>query len=201
MTTTSSQRRGRPRDPGVDRALTGAALALLADRGFAGMTMDAVAQAAGVGKPAIYRRYRDKAELVAAAIATQLPAMDVPDLGDTEAELRGALAQGLPADGDAYVGLIGGLAAEHRQHPELIAAFRDRVLGPRRAAVRAAIERGQRRGDIRQDADATALLDMLGGAFLARVFAGEDTGPRWRASAFELWWSLVKTPRPPGASP
>src|SRR4051794_9859891 len=127
------------------------------------MSMEAVAQAAGVGKPAIYRRHRDKAQLVAAAIATQFPAMEVPDLGDTEAELRAALEHGLPADGGAYVALIGGLAAEHRHHPELIAAFRDRVLGPRRETVRAAIERGQRRGDIRDDVDATALLDLLAG--------------------------------------
>jgi AcrR family transcriptional regulator len=193
-TATDHPPRGRPRDPGVDRALTRAALELLGERGFARMSMEAVAAAAGVGKPAIYRRHRDKAQLVATAIATQLPAMELPDVGDTEAELRMAVEHGLPADGEAYVALIGGLAAEHRHHPELIAAFRDSVLGPRRAAVRAVIARGQARGDIRGDIAAEALLDLLAGPFLARVFAGEDTGPAWRAHAFETWWSLVQTP-------
>jgi AcrR family transcriptional regulator len=169
-------------------------LELLAERGFARMSMEAVATAAGVGKPAIYRRYRDKAQLVAAAIATRLPAMDLAVLGDTHAELHAAITKSLPPDGEAYVALIGGLAAEHRHHPELIAAFRERVLGPRRLAVRRLIERGQARGDLRADVDAVALLDLLAGPFLARVFAGEDTGPEWRARAFEIWWSLARTP-------
>jgi AcrR family transcriptional regulator len=192
LRSSAARPRGRPRDPEVDRALTQAALDLLVDRGFGRTSMDAIAAAAGVGKPAIYRRYQDKAQLVAAAIATQLPHMDLPDLGDTEAELRAAV-RGFPADGESYVALIGGLAAEHRHHPELIATFRDRVLGPRRAAVRALIERGQARGDVRTDIDADALLDLLAGPFLARVFAGEDTGPAWRARAFDIWWSLANS--------
>jgi AcrR family transcriptional regulator len=191
---TVTRPRGRPRDPAVDRALAQAAVSLLADRGFARMSMEAVASAAGVGKPAIYRRYKDKAELVAAAIATQLPPLDVPDVGDTAAELRSAVEHGLPPDGDAYVALIGGLAAEYRHHPELIAAFRERVLGPRRAGVQAAIERGQARGDLRDDVDAEALLDLLAGPFLARVFAGADTSAAWRTRHFEIWWSLIHTP-------
>src|SRR5688500_8608037 len=50
----------RPLDPTVDRAITEATLALLRRRGFARMSVEAVASSAGVGKPAIYRRYRDK---------------------------------------------------------------------------------------------------------------------------------------------
>jgi AcrR family transcriptional regulator len=200
VTTADLRPRGRPRDPEVDRALLEAALELLSERGFARMSIEAVAAQAGVGKPAVYRRYRDKADLVAAAIATQLPALEPPDLGDTEAELRAALAHALPADGDAYVALIGGLAAEYRHHPELVAAFRERVLGPRRGTVQALIERGQERGDIRPDIGAEALLDLLAGPFLARVFAGADTSLAWRARAFGIWWSLVRTATTPQRS-
>jgi AcrR family transcriptional regulator len=182
----------RPLDPQIDRAVEAATLALLAQRGFAGMSMEAIATAAGVGKPAIYRRHRDKAALVATVIAGQLPALDMPDLGDTRAELWRAVEQGFPADGAAYVGLIGGLIAEQQRHPELIDAFRRSVLLPRRATGRALIERGQRRGDLRRDLDPEAALDLFAGPFLARVFAGLDTGPRWRAQAFSTWWNLVK---------
>jgi AcrR family transcriptional regulator len=156
------------------------------------MSMEAIAAEAAVGKPAIYRRHRDKAALVASVIAGRLPALDVPDLGDTRAELWRAVEQGFPADGAAYVGLIGGLIAEQERHPELIEAFRRSVLLPRRASGRALIERGQERGDVRKDIDPEAALDLFAGPFLARVFAGLDTGPRWRARAFETWWDLVK---------
>jgi AcrR family transcriptional regulator len=182
----------RPLDPDIDRAIEAATLTLLTERGFARMSMEAVASAAGVGKPAIYRRHADKAALVAAVIASQLPAMELPDLGDTRAEMWRLVLQGFPADGAAYVGLIGGLIAEQRRHPELIDAFRASVLLPRRAIGRTAIERGQQRGDVRSDIHAEAALDLFAGPFLARVFAGLDTGPRWRKLAFATWWDIVK---------
>jgi AcrR family transcriptional regulator len=48
--------RGRPRDPRRDEAIYGAAIALVAEVGFDGMTLEAVATRAGVSKPTIYRR-------------------------------------------------------------------------------------------------------------------------------------------------
>src|SRR5215212_10237525 len=167
----------RPLDPAVDDAIRTATLALLTERGFARMSMEAIAATAGVGKPAIYRRFPDKAALVAAVIAGQLPTLDPPERGDTRAELWQAVEQGFPADGAAYVGLIGGLIAEQQRHPELIEAFRRSVLLPRRAIARALIERGQQRGDLRRDVDPEAALDLFAGPFLARVFAGLPTGP------------------------
>jgi AcrR family transcriptional regulator len=103
--------------PTIDRAITEATMTLLRERGFARMSMEAVASAASVGKPAIYRRFRDKAELVATAIAGQLPQLDAPDLGDTRAALWTAVERGFPADPPGYVGLIGGLIAEQERHP------------------------------------------------------------------------------------
>lgn len=181
----------RPHDPQVTEAIEEAALALLVEDGFAQMSMGAVAERAEVGKPAIYRRFRDKADLVTAVIARRLPALEVPDLGDTRAELWQAM-QGLPVDGAGYVGLIGGLMAEQRREPALIEAFRRNVLLPRRAAVQAAISRGQTRGDVRADLRAEDALDLLAGPFLARIFAGVPTGPRWRRRFFDQWWDIVR---------
>jgi len=182
----------RPLDSNVNAAIENAALTLLREQGFARMTMEAIASTAGVGKPAIYRRFRDKAQLVSAVIAAQLPLLDPPDLGDTRAELWQAVEQGFPPDGPAYVGLIGGLIAEQTRHPELIEAFRRSVLLPRRAVAKALIERGQERGDIQRDLDPEAAVDLFAGPFLARVFAGAETGPRWRKRAFGLWWNFIR---------
>ena len=184
-------------DPTIDQAIETATLALLSERGFAGTSMEAIAAAAGVGKPAIYRRHPDKAALVAAVIAGRLPVLTVPDLGDTRAELWQAVEFGFPNDGAAYVALIGGLMAEHRRHPELIAAFRRSVLLPRRAVGLALVSRGQERGDIRADIEPVAAIDLFAGPFLARVFAGEDTSMQWRRAAFAVWWNLVKARHSP----
>lgn len=191
--TVTLQQVARPRNAKLDQAIAAATRALLAERGYAGMSMEAVARRAGVGKPAIYRRFRDKVELVENALSRQLPRLDPPDLGDTRAELWRAVEQGLPADGASYVSLIGGLMAEQHRHPELIQAFRHSILIPRRETVRRIIERGQGRGDITSDIEPEAVIDLMAGSFLARVFAGLDTGAEWRQAAFATWWRMIST--------
>ena len=96
---------GRPRDERIDVAILEATLALLADRGYQSLSIAAVAEAAGVGKPAIHRRYGSKAELVVAAvdILADEPEPELPD------GTREALAELLEATA-AVIGSPGGLA-------------------------------------------------------------------------------------------
>jgi AcrR family transcriptional regulator len=187
----------RTRDSAVDAAIVAAALDLLRERGFGAMTIEGVAAKAEVGKPAIYRRFPDKAALAAAAIRTQLPDLEAIDLGDTRAEIWRAMSEGFPVDAPSYVRLIGGLIAEEERHPELIAAFRETILLPRREVVTTLLWRGQERGDLRRDVDPETALDALAGPLLARVFAGRDTGPSWRRAHFEAWWSNFKSKEKP----
>jgi AcrR family transcriptional regulator len=187
--------RGRPQDPEVTRAVLAAAARLFVERGFAGTSMDAVAGEAGVGKPAIYRRFADKVELVTAVIQHALPPMRRPTAGDPYEELWQLAVEGFPADGEAYVGLIGELMAERDRRPELIAAFREQVLLPRRAIVRETIADLQRRGALRDDLPAEELLDLLAGPFLARAFAGADVGPAWRRRHYDWWYGLMRADR------
>jgi AcrR family transcriptional regulator len=181
---------GRPLDEEATRRILDAALRLLSERGFARTSIEAIATEAGVGKPAVYRRFRGKADVLAAAIATALPPMELEDLDDTRAEFA-KLAHALPEDGAAYVGIVGQLLGEHARHPELVAAFRTHVLQPRRELAMAAIRRGQARGDLRDDLTAEELVDFWTGQFLARVWAGRSTDPAWRAGAFETWWKVA----------
>ena len=60
---------GRPLDENVDAAILDTAWRLLLEEGYARMSIARVAEEARVGRPAIYRRYRDKSELVAAVLA------------------------------------------------------------------------------------------------------------------------------------
>jgi Tetracyclin repressor-like, C-terminal domain/Methylamine utilisation protein MauE len=139
---------------------------------------------------------RRGAELITHVIGRQLPVLEPPDVGDARTELWRAVKQGLPHDGPAYVRLIGGLIAEQDHHPEMIDAFRRTVLLPRRATVAGIIQRGQARGEIRADIDPDAALELMAGPFLARVFAGLDTGPQWRKTAFETWWGILRERQP-----
>jgi AcrR family transcriptional regulator len=118
-------RGGRPRDPSRDGAIRSAILSVLTESGYAGLTMDAVAATAGVGKATIYRRWRTKSDLVTDAVA-ELSAMTItlPDTGSLEGDLR-ALLHGLVAAvngplGAATLSLMSALPHE----PALRDAFR-----------------------------------------------------------------------------
>ena len=191
---------GRPRDEGITLAITAAARRLLADEGVARISVERLATEAGVSKPAIYRRFSGKVEAIATAIAAgikeELPTLEVPDLGDTEAELRAVWDNGLPLDGLPYVSMIGSLLAEERRHPELIQAFRQNVLLPRRELGARVVARGQERGDVKSDLDPVLVLDGLIGPYFARVFAGLDIGSQWRERAFKMWWDSIRVDRP-----
>ena len=64
-TTTQTPRRpGRPRDPAIDRAILDAAREVIAERGYTGASMDAIARTAGIGKDTLYRRWDSKQALV-----------------------------------------------------------------------------------------------------------------------------------------
>ena len=76
---------GRPRDERADRAILSAALELMAEHGVHGLRIDDVADRAGVGKATIYRRYRSKEELVAAAVGALVSEIAVPDTGGDRA--------------------------------------------------------------------------------------------------------------------
>src|SRR5687767_7593273 len=93
---------GRPQDPEVTRAILDAVLRLIATEGFARTSMEAIAREAGVGKPAVYRRFRTKAELVAAAFASVLQPVEPPDRGDTRREIREMFEQLIPADPEGW---------------------------------------------------------------------------------------------------
>jgi AcrR family transcriptional regulator len=80
--------RGRPRDPSRGEAILKATIELLAEVGYEGTSIDAVAARAGVSKPTIYRRWPDgKEQLVSAAVASCKEDAPVPDTGTLRGDL------------------------------------------------------------------------------------------------------------------
>ena len=93
-TVTPLRKRGRPRDVTADARILTAAAQLFLDRGFDAMTIDAVAERAGVGKATVYRRWASKEDLAAAAVQHLYGAdTPVPDTGSLLGDLAWAYAQ------------------------------------------------------------------------------------------------------------
>ncbi len=84
---------GRPRSPAVDAAILRAATELLAAKGPAGTTINAVARRSGVARASIYLRYPGRDALVTAAIRTAIGREPIPVTGDLERDFRRAAAQ------------------------------------------------------------------------------------------------------------
>jgi AcrR family transcriptional regulator len=79
----------RRRGNALEEAILGAAWAELLDRGYAGFTMEAVANRAGTSRPVLSRRWQSRADLAVAAIGSyiQKNLIYVPDLGNVRDEL------------------------------------------------------------------------------------------------------------------
>ena len=162
---------GRPREARADRAIVEATLELIAEYGVHGFRTEDVAARAGVGKGAIYRRYRSKDELALAAVADLVyEELAVPDTGSTRDDLlalmreavalyRGSLARRL------FPSLVGAMG----QKPDLARALREGFLASRRAVLTEVIQRGIERGDLRRDVDVDLALDVLGGPLFYRL--------------------------------
>ena len=141
--------RGRPRDPKRDEAIYEAAIVLLAEAGYEGMTLEAVAARAGVSKPTIYRRCPEgKAQLVAAAIAFAREAKPkAPDTGSLRGDLL-ATVRDMVAHMRENAQLAAGLARQLRESAELAEIFREHVIEPERARWTAIVDRAEARGEL-----------------------------------------------------
>jgi AcrR family transcriptional regulator len=153
-------RRGRPRDPGVDEAVLAAAVELLAEAGFARLTMDQVAARAGVGKASVYLRWPNKVALVAEAIQHRSGVVpDVPDAGSLRADMLAFLRALLRTFGTASRAMAA-VTGEVNSHPELRAAWRQSVAGALTGCVRVIVELAVERGELPATSDVD-LLSML----------------------------------------
>ena len=178
MTTPRTRARGRPRNQDADQAILNSALRLLSQHGYARMSVESVAERAGVGKSTIYRRHASKEELVAAALARLAAPEQPPDTGSTRRDLVELLRQ-THAQFQAGPGMqvVGAVLAEERDNPQLMKLLRRRVILPRRQALRRILERGVQRGEVRRQIDLDAAIDALTGAYFARYVAGLPQRP------------------------
>jgi AcrR family transcriptional regulator len=189
MTDGQRRSRGRPRDPNVDDAILTAALELFIQKGADAVSIEQIAQRAGVAKMSLYRRWRSKEELLAQAIEHARLAM--PDIAlwhDNDTPLPqlldrmlDAAAQTLtdPLAAALYRRLIGAGA----DYPSLLATYWQHFMQPRRALIHSALERAAREGLLRSDSDPATVMDLVAGAIVYRllIHPGQLTPAEMRA--------------------
>ncbi|WP_135457720.1 TetR/AcrR family transcriptional regulator [Mycobacterium sp. DL99] len=154
----------------VTAAIESAFFEELAAVGYGRLSVDAVAKRAGVGKAAIYRRWKSKQDLAADLVTkTAITAIDVPDTGTLRGDVRAYLQNGREALTHRLARtIIPDLLAEAARDPDYAATMAAQIREPRRLKAAQLFERARRRGEIADDVDIEVVLDMVGGALYWR---------------------------------
>ncbi|WP_280459144.1 TetR/AcrR family transcriptional regulator [Nocardia carnea] len=168
---TASTPAGRPRDTRLDSALLAATADLIAERGYTAVTLQAVADAAGTSRPALYRRYSHLADLVVSMLMQRFGlAPGAEDLGGIEAELLAIQQHQRELFNDVVMRrALPGLIADLARSPEVAQRFHEQFLEPRRRSTASILERAVVRGEIAAGTDPEWLCDLITGPLLMRA--------------------------------
>jgi AcrR family transcriptional regulator len=182
---------GRPRNEAIDRAVIEATQRHLARYGYAAMSLVAVVEEAGTTRQALYRRWPTKADLATSAItaldrAEERTATDDP-FADLVAELESFKRGVFRPNGISMVGTM----LQDSVDPELRRLYRARIVRPRRARLRAILQRGVASGALRPDADLDVAVTMLTGSWYGRELAGDPVPRHWARRVAALVWRAL----------
>jgi AcrR family transcriptional regulator len=161
---------GRPRSEESRQSILRSTLKLLQqDGGFAELSIEAIAADAGVGKTTVYRWWPTKAALVADAFSASADSeLRFPNSGsvytDINIQMRGLIRIFRSQRGKVVAALLAGGQSD----PELLEAYRDRFLWPRRRQAYETLQRGVDRGELPAGSDFDLILDSLYGPILMR---------------------------------
>lgn len=168
-------RLGRPRSERSRRAILAATLELLGEQGFRSLSMEAIAQRAGVGKSTIYRWWSGKAELVSEAVdAEASERVLTPDLGDIRSDARALISSFVSLVRSPLGRVMMALEAEAGSDEALRSALQVRFLDARERTGRVVLERAARRGEVRSDVDADLVMDAVMAVVMFRARTAPD---------------------------
>ena len=185
--------RGRPRNREADTRILRAALDLVERVGFRDVSMEAIAEEAGVARTTVYRRWPSKATLVMDAFLIEVePEIDFPADSSSLESLRRQMSLLARAFRSRRGVLVRSLLAEAQFDPELKAAFLERWILKRRAVATAVIRAAISAGELAVDTDPEILLDVLYGGLYYWLLIGLKPPSEKHVQAL---WSMVMTPK------
>lgn len=162
---------GRPRRADTESRAYRAALALLGQRGWSGLTLDGVATHAGLGKSSIYLRWNDKGELLLDAVRDlqdRVPLPQTDGLG-----IRDQLVVHARARADLLLGEYGpamaNLCTATAADPEALAQVRQVDLARGVCALTDRVEEAVAAGELPPGTVVRPLLEAIEGAILVHI--------------------------------
>jgi AcrR family transcriptional regulator len=154
--------RGRPRSEEAHRAILAAVVELLPKHGLDGLSIEAVAARAGVGKTTIYRHWDTKNDLIVEALRQLSPAGPPPDTGSLAGDLESVVdLQRRRLEASTLPRVMPRILSEASEDLELHAEIVRTAVLPIRAVLEEFVERAVRRGELREDVDRESLIDIL----------------------------------------
>jgi AcrR family transcriptional regulator len=195
QTNPGHKRPGRPRSALARQAILDATLQLLVEDGFDGMSIEAVAARAGVGKATIYRRWSSKRELVAAALGSIDDDVGVPDTGNTRDDFVLLVRDFARVSLSTALGpMIGRVAGAAVGNPELLEIVWTNLIAKRQEIGKQLLRRGIERGDVRADVNLDVVMNMVAGtaifAVLFRLPEPADLPARLEALISTIWQGI-----------
>ncbi|MGA8431282.1 MAG: TetR/AcrR family transcriptional regulator [Candidatus Sulfotelmatobacter sp.] len=167
---------GRPRSEQARTAILRSTLKLLGQNGFSDLTIEDVAGNAGVGKATVYRWWPNKAALVADSFARgTIRKLHFPDTGSVRADMNQQMRRVIQIFRSRQGRIVSAILAAGQSDTDVMAAFRERFMKPRRQDAYATLRRGIRRGELPRDANLDLLLDALYGPIYMRFLIRHDT--------------------------
>lgn len=166
---------GRPRSEKTKEAILSAAYELLLENGFGSVTIEKIAERAGVSKATIYKWWPNKAAVVMDAFfdatVVRLP---TPDTGSTINDMTiqvNNLAKFLISREGKVINEI---IAEGQFDQKIAEAYRTIYFKPRRLDSRCILERGISRGELKEDLDIELVIDLIFGPLFYRLLITGD---------------------------
>jgi len=166
---------GRPRSEQARLSILRSTLKLLGENGFSELTIEDVAAHASVGKATVYRWWPNKAALIADAFASSATRkLHFPDTGSVRTDMSQQMRQLVKIFRSRRGRIVSAILGAGQSDRDVIAAFRERFLKPRRQEAYETLRRAILRGELREDVDMDLLLDSLYGPIYMRFLIRHD---------------------------
>jgi len=167
---------GRPRSEESRQSILRSTLKLLKQHGgLADLSIEGIAADANVGKTTVYRWWPTKAALVADAFfASAEEELQFPNTGSVQRDMRLQMRRVIRIFRSERGKVVAALLAGGQSDPELLEAFRERFLWPKRRQAYQTLQRGIDRGELPADSDLDLILDSLYGPIYMRFLIRHD---------------------------
>jgi AcrR family transcriptional regulator len=169
------KKRGRPRNKETEQAILDAGYKLLLEKGFVNITVDKIAEKAGVSKATIYKWWPNKAAVVMDGfLSRSIIKLPMPNTGSVITDITTQalnLSRFLLSDEGK---VLNELIAEGQFDDQIAEEYRRRYFTPRRIKARQILERGVKRGELSIDTDLELCIDLIFGPLFYRLLITGD---------------------------